>query len=94
MDEDLYFVLLMIAVIVIIVTALIFGVVNDNQNNIEYTNESDSKICLVEKSDNYKIYYDKSTLVMYLEIIDSGEKLGITVMHNSDGTVKLYNEEE
>lgn len=92
MGDEFYFIILVSAMVLILIIVLIFGVFEDPQKDIT-VESSDSTICLLEKSDNYKIYYDKSTLVMYLEIIDSGEKIGITPMYNSDGTIKLYNEE-
>lgn len=50
----------------------------------------------VYRDDNQEIevYYDKNTKVMYfVKRSKSNRQFGITPIYNSDGTVKLYNEE-
>lgn len=45
------------------------------------------------KGDAYtEVLYDKNTKVMYF-VKRSGYQFGITPIYNSDGTVKLYDEE-
>lgn len=41
---------------------------------------------------NTEVLYDKNTKVMYF-VERSGYQFGITPIYNSDGTVKLYDEE-
>lgn len=41
---------------------------------------------------NTEVLYDKNTKVMYF-VKQSGYQFGITPIYNSDGTVKLYDEE-
>ena len=47
----------------------------------------------IYKGDAYtEVLYDKNTKVMYF-VKRSGYQFGITPIYNSDGTVKLYDEE-
>ena len=48
----------------------------------------------IYKDDKYgtEVLYDKNTKVMYF-MLWTAERFGITPIYNSDGTVKLYDEE-
>lgn len=82
-DSDLspFIILGILAVIVIVV--LFVGI--DNSEDPNYVEGKDCIMEVLEQSDDYKIYYDKSTSVTYFKT-----STGVTPMYNSDGTIKLY----
>lgn len=60
------------------------------------TENSNKYIDLVEvckdNEHNTEVLYDRNTKVMYF-VKHTGSEFGITPIYNSDGTVKLYNEQ-
>lgn len=61
--------------------------VKSNDNVSDYMN-----LELVCRGNGEYVYYDKNTKVMYYKTIE-GSHGCMTVIYNSDGTVKLYEEE-
>lgn len=84
-DLSPFIILGILAVIVIVV--LFVGI--DNSEDPNYVEGKDCIMEVLEQSDDYKIYYDKSTSVTYFKT-----STGVTPMYNSDGTIKLYVRDE
>lgn len=86
--------------IVVLGLTLCFGMVGCGRNNIydgdeNFRNVDNQYISLVtvyDKEDGSVVAYDKYTNVMYLCVKGFGV-MGITPIYNSDGTVKLYDED-
>lgn len=62
---------------------------NDNfTQNVDYPVIGNSLVC-VEYGENYEIYVDKDTNIMYLFVHQSYNS-GLAVMLNADGTPRLW----
>lgn len=82
---------------VALVLTLCFGMTGCTKGDIEPENSDIGNkyidLVTIYKGDAYtEVLYDKNTKVMYF-VKRSGYQFGITPIYNSDGTVKLYDEE-
>ena len=82
---------------VVLGLTLCFGMTGCTKGDIEPENSDIGNkyidLVTIYKGDAHtEVLYDKNTKVMYF-VKRSGYQFGITPIYNSDGTVKLYDEE-
>lgn len=83
---------------VVLGLALCFGMTGCTKGDIEpessyLANKYIDLVTIYRDNDHStEVLYDKNTKVMYF-VERSGHQFGITPIYNSDGTVKLYDEE-
>lgn len=88
--DDFPFVFSGIIIVIMIVVLFVIVLGNDSESPTNnYVEGEDCIIQTIEQSDNYEIFYDKSTLVLYIKT-----STGLSVMYNTDGSIKLYEKEE
>ena len=71
-------------------TANMYSDADSNFKNVD--NQYISMVTVYDKKDGTIITYDKYTKVMYL-CVKGYRAMAVTPIYNSDGTVKLYDEE-
>lgn len=69
-----------------------FSQVNNGYVNFKNADNKYIDMELVYQNNSVYVLYDKNTKVMYL-CVEGYNTMGITPIYNSDGTVKLYDEE-
>lgn len=83
--------LTLLLLLAITIVARVHSVISPLNSNISNESVIDSKYIdfhIVEQGENYVIYVDQQTGVLYMEIKSNGYSSAITVLLNEDGTPK------